>query len=916
LTFTDTSLSPDRTRPVLLATKLHAPALRAVRVRRERLFERLEAGAALPLTLVSAPAGFGKSTLIGDWLGQSGRPWTWVSLDAGDSDLRRFLRYFLAALERPMPGVGRALSGLLVASDLPEDPETLLGALLNELWERDGCIVVLDDYHLLQSQAVDAAMSFLVERLPPSLRLVMATRSDPDLPLPRLRARGWLGEIRAQDLRFTPGEAAAFLREGMGLALSPEQVEAVGQKTEGWIAGLQLAALSLRGRDDVGAALASFTGSHRFVLDYLSEEVLERQPPGRLDFLLQTSILPRLSASLCDAVTGRADAQETLAALEAGNLFLIPLDDSRTWYRYHHLFGGLLADRLEARIGKDGTARLRERAADWFAAQGLVEESMEQALAAGDEDRAARLLLEHAGPALHRGEFGQLCRWFEALSEGCFERHPRLSIPQGLLLFGSFRFPEIAAVEARLARAAAAADDPELTAGHAAIRVLLLTGRGDPSEVAELAERARAAAGPDRFSLKALVSVIQWVSHLRQVDGGRAAELLAEGAERALAAGNLTLAVVARSALATLETYAGHLRLSALRCRQTIDLFSPWGAELLPAAGPAFCALAEVLQEQGDLDGALAAIETSTRLTQRGRVVGNHIRGLSVAARIHQARGSFASARACFDEVAAMIRRVQVPAWEVGSASLGARLDLSEGLRTGQPELVARAVRWAEGLGLAALIERPEEHLFPDLPADFELLTVAHLLVRTGRREEALRLLPRIAALAESHGWMRSRIEAALLEAVARLLEGEAAAAAAAFAKALELAGPEGFLQVLLDEAPDLPGLLAVAEKHRPAALAAPFAGRLRQALGGAAPRSPVPPLPHSTGPDPVSDRELEILGLIATGLSNADVARRLYISPHTVKKHLENVYGKLGVKNRTEAIARLQAEGRLAASH
>ena len=415
----------------ILATKLYIPPSRRSVVLRPRLVERLNDGLAAGnrLTLVSAPAGFGKTTLVGEWVAGCGRPVAWLSLDEGDSDPSRFLTYLIAALQTVAPGIGE---GVLTVLQSPQPPplESTLTALLNDVTAIPSDVVlVLDDYHVLDAKPVDDALAFLVEHLPPQLHLVIATREDPALPLARLRARGQLTELRAADLRFTPDEAAEFLNQVMGLDLSAEEIAALDARTEGWIAGLQLAAISLQGRADAAGFIASFAGSHRFVLDYLVEEVLQRQPEPVQTFLLRTSILDRLCGPLCDAVLldASASGQETLEYLDRANLFIVPLDTERRWYRYHHLFADLLRQRRQqSAVSSGGEDEDHLRASEWFEANGLEIEAFEHAAAGHDVERAERLIEGRGMPLHFRGALVPILHWLESLPTTALDARPSL----------------------------------------------------------------------------------------------------------------------------------------------------------------------------------------------------------------------------------------------------------------------------------------------------------------------------------------------------------------------------------------------------------------------------------------------------------------------------------------------------------
>ena len=411
----------------ILATKLYIPPPRPKVVLRPRLIERLNEGLDRKLTLISAPAGFGKTTLVSEWVAGSERPAAWLSLDEGDNDPTRFLTYLVAALQTIAPDIGEGVLSVL-QSPQPPPTESILTALLNEITAvPDDFVLVLDDYHVIDARPVDAALTFLLEHLPPQMHLVITTREDPQLPLARLRARGQLTELRAADLRFTPSEAAAFLNEVMGLNLSAEDIAALETRTEGWIAGLQLAALSMRGREDVPGFIRAFAGDNRYIVDYLVEEVLQRQPERVRSFLLQTSILDRLSGPLCDAVTGQEEGNALLEALERGNFFVVPLDDRRHWYRYHHLFADVLHAHLMAEQ-PDQVPTLHRRASEWYEQHGSAADAIRHALAAEDFERAADLV-ELAVPAMRRSrQEATLLGWLKALPDELIQCRPVLSV--------------------------------------------------------------------------------------------------------------------------------------------------------------------------------------------------------------------------------------------------------------------------------------------------------------------------------------------------------------------------------------------------------------------------------------------------------------------------------------------------------
>ena len=430
----------------ILATKLYVPPPRPKVVLRPRLIERLNEGLDRRLTLICAPAGFGKTTLLSEWVAGCGRPTAWLSLDEGDGDPSRFLAYLVAALQTIAADIGEGVLGAL-QSPRPPPTESILTTLLNEITTvPDNFVLVLDDYHVVDARPVDDALAFLIEHLPPRMLLVISTREDPNLPLARLRGRGQLSELRAADLRFTPSEASEFLNRAMGLDLSAEDISALETRTEGWIAGLQLAALSMRGREDVPEFIRAFAGDNRYIVDYLVEEVLQRQPERIRSFLLRTSILDRLSGPLCDAVTDQEEGNVLLETLERGNLFVVPLDDKRHWFRYHHLFAEVLSAHLMTEQ-PDQASTLHRRASEWYEHNGSAADAIRHALAAKDFERAADLV-ELAVPAMRRSrQEAALLGWLKALPNELVHARPVLSVDYaGALLQGG----ELEGVEARL----------------------------------------------------------------------------------------------------------------------------------------------------------------------------------------------------------------------------------------------------------------------------------------------------------------------------------------------------------------------------------------------------------------------------------------------------------------------------------
>ena len=586
----------------LLATKLYAPILRAGLVPRPHLLQRLTAGLACRLTLVSAPAGFGKTTLTAAWLYGAGRAHTWLSLDEADNDPVRFTAYLLAALQKIDPHIGQAAQALMQAPQ-PPPPEALLTSLLNDIAVTpEPFVLVLDDYHLIQALPIHQQMGFLLEHQPPQMHLVITTREDPPLPVARLRARGQITEIRQADLRFTEEEAADFLRRLMGLDLSTADVAALQRHTEGWIAGLQLAALSMQGSDDVQHFVRSFTGSHRYILDYLLEEVFRQQRAGVQDFLVKTSVLDRLAAPLCDAVTQRADdSRDLLLALEQANLFLVPLDDSRQWYRYHRLFRDLLrTQRAELDV-----AALHLRAAHWFEQNGLLDEAMNHALAAQDWDEVERLIEPASAQAINHGQFATLNRWLDALPEARLRGSAELAALKGWAQLSLGQFVAVG-TWADLAHDLLPADAlPFSQALVVCLQIYVAQIRSDIPQVVELAHQALSLLEKgDPHGLRGAALANLGSAQVVMGDIPAATRTYRELARLGQEAGHPISAVSALGSLAWLLRLQGNPREALALCQQALDLCVDARGETLPLAGQALVGLGMIYYDLNELTRA------------------------------------------------------------------------------------------------------------------------------------------------------------------------------------------------------------------------------------------------------------------------------------------------------------------------
>jgi LuxR family transcriptional regulator, maltose regulon positive regulatory protein len=897
----------------LLATKLHIPRTRPGFVVRPRLADRLAPAQGGELTLVCAPAGFGKTALLADWARRSQRPVAWLSLDDGDNDPVRFWRHAAAALDTVRPGVADRVGALLQGLQ-PPSFEAVVTALVNELaGVAEEVVLVLDDYHLIQAPQVHQSLEFLIQHLPARLRLVLASRADPPLPLARLRAGGQLGELRERDLRFGPQEAAKLLRAAVGRDLPEAAVAALADRTEGWVAGLQLVAMSLQGRSDIAAFVAGFSGSHRYVLDYLAEEVLDRQPEPLRTFLLESSILERLSGPLCEAVTGRADSQQLLEQMERSNLFLVPLDEVRGWWRYHHLF----ADLLRARLARERPERLPElhrAAAAWSEQHGLVDDAVRHALAAGDALWAARLIEEHWDAMLWRSEDITFRRWLQALPAELVRSRPRLCLAQayGALLSGRLEAVEPLLADAQQAFAAVAEEPYEPSAGRAlsllanlpaAITLapaMLARERGDAERTAEFAEQALThltdADRTLRHFARYYLAMADWLrgrlAEAEQTLAGLAAEQVAAGAR---------YLVPLYHDLGQVQRARGHLGAALRTYERALGIASRAG-RALPPAGIAHVDIAEVLYERGELDPALDHATQGVALSRQlgwARQLGA---GLAILAWIRQARGDRPAAMAAITEASEVGPSPEVVDLFNPLPALRARLALAHGE-------AADAARWVQQRGLGVDDE-------PSYAREREYLVLVRVLLTQRAPQRTLGLLDRLHALAAAQGRTGSVIEARALQALARSAGGDQGGALGVLAEALALAAAEGYLRVFVDEGPPMAALLhqllAGRRQERPAAAGAvphEHLARLVEAFerAGLPVRAPVGRggVVVAGLVEPLTAREVEVLQLLAAGAPNRAIAERLVVTPETVKKHLSHLFDKLGAANRTQAVAR-----------
>jgi ATP/maltotriose-dependent transcriptional regulator MalT len=896
----------------LLETKLHVPRLRRSLVVRPRLNERLSRGAESKLTLVSAPAGFGKTTVLAEWLAAvpaGGSSAAWLSLDPGDNQPASFWTYVIAALQTVAPEVGAATLSLLQSSR-PPPIEAVLAPLLNELSSGSNDIVlVLDDYHVVDAPDIQGGTAFLLEHLPPYLHLVIASRADPALPLPRLRARGELAEIRAADLRFTPDEAAAYLNEAMGLDLGASDVAALEARTEGWIAALQLAALSMQGRDDISAFIEGFAGDDRYIVDYLVEEVLQRQPEQVRSFLLETSILDRLSGPLCNAVTGQDGGKARLEALDRGNLFLVPLDDRRRWYRYHHLFAEVLRAHLLDEQ-PDRVPDLHRRASDWYAQAGEPSEAIRHALAAEHFGRAADLL-ELAIPAMRQArEEATARRWLEALPDDLIRARPVLSVGYaGALLVSG----QLEGVEARLrdaerwmdptADARDGSDVPStgmvvvdeeqfrrLPGAIAIYRAAQALALGDVAGTVTHARRALDLVAEDddlgRGAAAGFLGLTYWTSGELEAAHRSWADAMASLQK----AGHLSDAIGCAIALADIEIAQGHLGEAMRTYERGLQLATEQGASVLRGAADMHVGMSELFREHNDLEAASEHLLTSRELGDENGLPQNPYRSRVAAARIRQAEGDLDAALELLTEA----ERLYVGDFSPNVRPIAA---LKARVRIAQGKLL-EAQGWAREHGLSAADD-------PTYVREFEHIALAAVLLAQGIHDgadhaivEAADLAERLLAAAEAGGRTGSAIEILVVQTLARQARGDTSGAMASLHRAVTLAEPEGYVRVFIDEGPRMAELLKVAAKQQTAPR---YVRRLLAGVVTAEGR----PIGAQPLIEPLSERELEVLRLLGSDLSGPDIARELVVSLSTVRTHTQNIYAKLGVNGRRAAIRR-----------
>jgi len=897
----------------VLATKLFIPPPSPKLITRSRLINQLNDGISTgcKLTLISAPAGFGKSTLVSEWIVNCGRPVVWLSLDENDNDAARFLIYVISTLQTISPNLGASILDTLQSPQIPPI-DSILTALLNEISViPDDLILVLDDYHLTDAKSVDDALTFLIEHLPPRMHLIITTREDPSLPIPRLRARNQLTEIRAADLRFTPSEAREFLNQVMNLDLSVEAVAALETRTEGWIAGLQLAALSMKGQEDVHGFIQAFAGDHRYIVDYLVEEVLRRQPETVRNFLLQTSILDRLNGSLCEAVTAQSGSKSKLEQLQRGNLFLIPLDDKRDWYRYHHLFADVLRIHLMTEQ-PDLIPALHKRASEWYEQNGLTADAIRHALSADDFERAANLI-ERSLPIMRQSrQESTLLSWLKALPDKLLQSHPVLNVNYAGTLLQNGQFDGVESRLRDIERWLATPEDirirpvyvseeefQRLPSAVAMYHAAIALAKGDVANAMEHAHKVLELAREDddfpRGAASSLVGLASWTSG----DLETGYRMFAEGMAHLQNVGFIPDVIGGSVTMADIRITQGRLREAMSIYERGLQLATKQGAPILRGAADIHVGMSGLCYERNELNTAEQHLLKSKELGELNWLPKNPYRWRIAMARIQEAQGELDEALDLLDEAEPLYVSDFSPNVHPTSA-LRARVWIKQG------EL-DKALDWARERKLS--IEEEPSYL-----REFEQITFARILLSQYQSDhsisllhDAMRLLQRLLKAAEEGSRIGSVIEILILQALAHQMQEDIPAALPSLERALKLAEPEGYMRIFLAEGSSMAELIREID---PRGILPNYTHKLLSALEvedqGTDEETPSSAEPASTSMiEPLSQRELDILRLFKTELSGPEIAQELVIALSTVRTHTKSIYNKLNVNSRRGAVNR-----------
>jgi LuxR family maltose regulon positive regulatory protein len=877
----------------LLLSKFHIPPVKPNLVTRSHLLTRLNQGLTKKIILVSAPAGFGKTTLLVDWLNQVAPPAAWLALDEDDNDFARFITYLAAAVQELDPTLDNTAVDLLQAPQ-PTLKNAALTALLNQIESIQAeSILVLDDFHFISCPEIHQAVDYLINYLPANLHLVISSRADPPLQLSRLRGQGFLLEIRMQDLRFTKEEARQFLTREIQTALSDQTLSQLTTWTEGWISGLQMAALSLQGREDPEEYIQSFSGSNKYILDYLIEEVLKRQPPDIQEFLLYTSILERLTGDLCDQVIGRDDSQQVLEKLEKSNLFLIPLDEKRKWYRYHKLFRDLLNHRLT--LDHAGLIpELQRKASHWHEQNNWMSLAIDYALAASEHNRAAALISRQAEHILMRSEVNTYQRWVSQLPPELILEDPDLIFYEAWsrMLKGA-DFAEVLSTAEELKQS-----DPKLTGRIDTLRSFIMISKGDFSRAGQTAEKALSQLPAEDSYFRGMAAYILSVFQILRQDMQDALTNMAALSQTEEYQRNPMLKVLVLSQTARVHIHLGDLSKAKELYQEALSYAKDRGGNWVPIAGEALMGLGDLMRELNELDQAADLILDGIELTQQWRK-GAAMEGYLFLSRVKQLQLDWEAANQLLEKAMRLALEYDVMVMDDRLAALWqARLWSFEGkdalvekwIKTNQIDRPVGDLHGADGINL-------ENYLL----AREKIVQIRyHLLLE--EYDQSLSLTQKLTTSFEALGWSDILIEIYLLRAIILQKKGEIKSASEPLEKALRLGWEGGFIGLFLECGPDLEGLLALFEDHPELS---PYVGNLIKAFQNKVPETKLRQQPL---PEPLSDRELDVMGFLSSNLTTPEIAEEMVISVNTVRTHIKNIYQKLGVHKRSAAVQNAKA--------
>ncbi|HTP07372.1 MAG TPA: LuxR C-terminal-related transcriptional regulator [Anaerolineae bacterium] len=880
---------------VLLKTKLYIPVARPELVSRLRLIKRLNEGLSRKLILIAAPAGYGKTTLLSSWARGCGQPVAWFSIDDRDNEPTRFLAYLVAALQTIEANLGEDILSAMRSSQSSMIADWL-PVLINQLDNiAQPFVLVLDDYHLITTPAIHQALTFLIEHQPAHMHVVIATRKDPSLPLPRLRARGQLVELRQADLRFTSEETSTFLRLATGAELPMEDVSALVTRTEGWVAGLQMAALSIRDREDVSRMIAAFGGSHAYIVDYFAAEVLDQQSEPIKNFLRQTSILDQLYGSLCEAVTGQTGGQQTLEHLQQANLFVVSLSDDRCCYRYHHLFRDLLLKQLRQEQ-PELVPELHRRASQWCEEQGLIYDAIEHALAAHDEPRLARLLAVHAESFFLSGEHATLLRWIAALPEAQRRPRPALGILRAIMYSAAGMNHEAALALSEVDQTLSGLDERDsrnrgLLGRSAAAHAMVATAHEDPQVILDYARQSLDLVS-DQSGWHSSVLLASSNAYFLLGDLAACVEALSAGIDIAILRQSHLLVLIEQAKLAQTYWMQGHLQQAANVCQAGLHYIDQCGLAQSPNCDHILLTWGAILCEQGDLDRATEFILRGLDMGRSRQVVTNELFGYRSMIRVCLAKHDMFGAEKYLRQAETLTQAYDIPGQHVSP------------ITAMKAQLLIQQSRWAEAEYELRVLDARADDEIPFIQHGRLYLALTQLRMAQGNLPAADQTLDRLSTFSQASGQRRWMIPIQVLRAVLQLTRQDLPHALRALEPALELAEPEGFIQDFLDEGEPMNRLLHEAIRHK---VKPEFAHQLLNRF------SPDRSVEKPIGlVEPLSERELEVLKLVAEGLSNQEIAARLYLSLRTIKFHTGNIYGKLGAKSRTEAVSRARDLGLL----